>query len=144
MKKHISLLSTLILSFPLWAGASTLQPLTSPATDALGLTPITYVCEVILVALDIPDGQGTWKFQAELKAGAHGGESREFSVGDHQVSVIADGTWLGLAWMRGQRKVGQGLFVMGPMDRALHRVGILYDPVDDSGQASIGCTEGTL
>lgn len=127
---------------PLTAGAQTLKP---QAVDAQGLTVVTYVCEVILVAPRIPASEGVWKFQTDVKAaGSHGGEARLFAYGAHEIQVIADGTWLGLAWFHNEQKIAQGVFVMGPMDRALHRVGILYDPADEDAQVSVGCTEGEL
>ncbi|MBX3019856.1 MAG: hypothetical protein KF767_18360 [Bdellovibrionaceae bacterium] len=134
MNTFLRVFASLLFAAPLFAGAQTLK-----------LTEITYVCEVLLVADDVPADQGSWKFQASLKAeGSHGGETRAFTTGAHDVQVIADGTWLGIAWTQGGRKIAQGLFVMGPLDRALHRVGILFDPADNGAQVSIGCSEGAL
>lgn len=126
------LLALFLLSAPVFAGAQT-------------LTEITYVCEVLLVADDVPADQGTWKFQAALQSeGGHGGTPQAFTTGHHEVQVIADGTWLGIIWNQDGRKIAQGLFVMGPLDRALHRVGLLFDPSDNGAQVSIGCSEGVL
>lgn len=138
--KHI--FSTLLIALlPSLVGAQTLKPQT---VDTQGSTAVTYVCEVILVASDVPADGGIWKFQTEVKEGSHGGDPRVFSSGTHEVHVIADGTWLGLSWFRNERKVAESLFVMGPMDRAFHRVGLLYDPADEDAQVSIGCTKGKL
>lgn len=99
----------------------------------------TYDCRVLLVAADVPAG-GEWQFQAPaLSADSHGGKMQSFRAGAHQIDVMANRQWLGVSWLKGGKKVAEGVFVLGNADQSRNRVAILYDPSDSGDQVSLGC-----
>lgn len=115
--------------------------LSSPAAFA---TELSYVCDVTLVAPDLPDGVVEWRFQAPLRNGSHGGEPRIFRSGDYEVQVTADAQWLALRWFEKDRHVAEAVFALGTNDRTMYRVGLVYDTTRDGVQVSVGCMEGIL
>lgn len=112
-------------------------------TSAFAQTPndLNYACEVIIAANDVPLKAGFFRFSAVEKAGTHGGSSRLFKEGAHEVEVVADAQWLGIRWSRNGKKIAESVFVIANMDRTLSRVAILYDPSDNGDQVSLGCME---
>lgn len=99
----------------------------------------SYQCEAILASASLPDGGITWKFSPETSGESHGGAPKAFQAEGHEIQVLANQQWLGISWMKGGKKIAEGVFVLGGQDQAGQRVAILYDPSDSGDQVSLGC-----
>lgn len=141
MKTHIAFITTLLLSqFSLAA-----MPLRPLAFVPPPVTELTYACQVVLAGTNLPPDRGVWKFEApESSGGSHGGETRVFTEGIYEITVLANAQWLGISWSQSGKKIAEGVFVLGSNDRTLSRVALLYDPSDSGAQVSLDCTEGKL
>lgn len=115
----------------------------SPLAQALELRkpvdPELYECRLLLVATgDVKNGE--FSFVVARDGGAHGGQEFSFKEGGHEVSLIADGKWMGLRWMKGEKTIARSVFVVGAAGPVDHRVAILFDPEIEDNQVSLSCT----
>lgn len=117
----------------------------SASADGLSIhvpeTLAFYRCHVILAAADEPKG-ADWTFTS-MAAGSHGGDSTVFAQGAHSIAVQVDKQWLTIRWTRNGSLVAAGQFVVGPDDKPSFKVGILFDPANDSDQVGVSCDRVT-
>lgn len=77
-----------------------LAALMNPAQALTASEIKSYNCRVVVIAQDLlPAGSETKEFtRAAVSAGSHGGTETEVKMGDHDVSVLADGKWRAISW----------------------------------------------
>lgn len=115
----------------------------SPIAQALELRrpvdPELYECRLLLVVpADVKNGE--FSFVVARDGGAHGGQEFSFKEGGHEISLIADGKWMGLRWMKGEKTIARGLVVVGSGTPVDHRVAIFFDPDSEDNQVSLSCS----
>lgn len=99
---------------------------------------LKYSCTAYIVEAEGPGGE--FHFVVKHKEDSHGGKELSYAVGNHELTFLANGTWLGLSWMRNKEKIAEGVFVIGSTEVIENRVAILYDPKSDD-QVSLSCSK---
>ena len=111
----------------------------APVTPVL--TPIFYDCQVIIVAKDVVDGSVTFKYQVTPQNnGSHGGIEYPFASGNHKVSVLSNGRWLGISWWRSDVLVAETVFARSEDNMGSEAL-IIYNPADQEEQVSVDCSK---
>jgi hypothetical protein len=129
--------SLILCLFSTYAVAGEMPP--PPPTSPPPLDTI-YDCEVIVIAKDLLQGSATFKYQTTADRGTHGGPAYSFSAGIHKVSVLSDGRWLAISWMRGETTVGQATFARNEFNQGSETL-IVGNPLDANEQVSVDCTK---
>jgi hypothetical protein len=98
-------------------------------------------CYIIGIIDDGRNGSFEFDFTVDLNkqgGGTHGGDERVFNYEKDEVVVIANDRWLGLAWWRGGRKLGETVNLQTDLSTQ-SRVLILMNPENDNERVSITC-----
>ncbi|MCB0407168.1 MAG: hypothetical protein KDD34_03125 [Bdellovibrionales bacterium] len=69
---------------------------------------------------------------------AHGGKERSFTYKNHEVTVVANDKWLGLAWWINNKKIGETIYVHTDPNVS-SRTLLLMNPLNDEDQLSLNC-----
>jgi hypothetical protein len=101
-------------------------------------TSLSYACTAYIVEAEGEGGE--FHFVVKHKDDSHGGQELTYSVRNHELTFLANGTWLGLSWMRNKEKIAEGVFVIGSTEIIENRVAILYDPKSED-QVSLSCSK---
>ena len=100
-----------------------------------------YSCFIIGI-LDKQDDTGfEFDFEMEINdktRGSHGGQERTFKFKNHEVVAVANDKWLGLAWWKSGRKIGESV-TLSTATNAQSRVVLLMNPKNEYERVSITC-----
>lgn len=96
----------------------------------------------IIGILDKQDDDGfEFDFEIEINDGSrgtHGGPERSFKFKNHEVVVVANDRWLGLAWWVNGKKIGESV-TLSTATNAQSRVVLLMNPKNEYERVSITC-----
>jgi hypothetical protein len=105
------------------------------------ITPtVVYDCQVVLVAKDVPAGGQVFKYEVTTEnLGNHGGREFPFAAGEHRISALSNGRWLGISWWRGEELLGQTIYARNEANQGSEAL-VVYNVKDQEEQVSLDCT----
>lgn len=128
----VAIILTLLVILPQWANADVVSDLFKTQK---------FNCFIIGI-LDTQDDAGfEFEFEVDIKdhhQGSHGGSERTFVFENHEVVVVANDRWLGLAWWVDGEKVGESV-TLSTATHVQSRVVLLMNPKNDYERVSITC-----
>ena len=96
----------------------------------------------IIGILDTQNDKGfEFNFEVNINGesdGGHGGSERSFTFENHEVTVIANDRWMGIAWWMDGKKLGEAV-TLSTVSNAQSRVMLLMNPDNENERVSITC-----
>ena len=102
---------------------------------------VVFVCTIVTITNtgDDLDASFRWSSQ-DPSGGGHGGGERVFKQGNDEIVAIGDDVWMGVAWWRSGKKLGEAVTVITERN-ADSRVLLLMNPNNDEERVQMDCSK---